>query len=554
MATLTREELKKKFKNGLIPSEKDFCDLIESMLNKSDDNFFGQWKPGVKYYLGDVVIHGKTLYQLIQTETALDGDSGKPAKPVAKPVARNTPSTPPAEDKGVPYCSANPPDCDTTHWGKLVFELKDGDWEYDNDELYARNLNWKVGIGTSRPKARLHVAEESRGRMMFNPVDPLPNAHETVQTSPELRMERDLAEDCDLCYLSVRLREDVAHIETSADKGFFLEQTKTGGTPATVLAAVTPVGTGIGTADPKAALDVYTKGVGEWEINPRGGRKATARLTDLASGHCAVQTVDDMFNIFTTNARQGFRFQPESAMVTGKSGAQPPIVVIDEKGRLGIGTDSPKCSLEVVNPACGMAVVSIENTNPAFSVINLKPAGKTSYLTTGANNSFAVFKTDADCGFVFKRGAEYDPTGSKSPEKDLDGVPQVYIDQDGKVGIGTPPDQYELDLKGTSRSYEAYLNTNETTIKETGIIENALDVICRLTPILYEWTNPGAVLSKRQQFGLKASECSEYVPEVVKTLDNSDDIAIAYQNLVPLLIRAIQEQQKMIDNLIAAKK
>ena len=43
MALMSRLDLEALFKNGKKPSEKDFAHLIESMLNKRDDQFMGRW-------------------------------------------------------------------------------------------------------------------------------------------------------------------------------------------------------------------------------------------------------------------------------------------------------------------------------------------------------------------------------------------------------------------------------------------------------------------------------------------------------------------------------
>ena len=62
---------------------------------------------------------------------------------------------------------------DTENWEMLEFELEDDDWVYDAGELYAKDLYANVGIGVDNPQAKLHVEEENRGRMLFDPVTPL---------------------------------------------------------------------------------------------------------------------------------------------------------------------------------------------------------------------------------------------------------------------------------------------------------------------------------------------------------------------------------------------
>ena len=545
MPILTRYQLIQQFQNGMIPSQSNFENLIDSMLNKCDDDFFGRWKESVEYYVGDVVIYGNTLYRLVADPDKVIVDTN--SEGTQAQVKDNKTAEGGSEEKlGDPYCSTDPPNMDTKRWAKLTFDLKDEDWEYDNDTLTTNNLNANTGIGTKAPQGKLHVDQEQRGRLVFNPIVPYEHHEALPQTSPEIRLERDLVEDCDPGYLSVRQDEDATQIETSANHGYFIHhKSDTADKPALVM-SIRPEGTGIGSHVPDAALHVNNEGIGEVLVNPTSCDSVTIELRNK-DGHSASESVDEDFNTFTTNAKQGFKFRPESDPEPKKGYKK--IVVIDERGFVGLGTDSPQCVLDAVNPECGRALVSLDNTNPAFSIVNLRPAGKTSYLTSGAENTYAVFKTDAECGFVFKRGAKYDPSQKAQPEKDLNGDHQVYIDQDGKVGIGKSPNNFELDVHGTLEAHEMYLPTNEKLIEEIDEhpIENAIDKICSLNPIRFKWRQPDDVLSKRDQFGLRASECDDIVPEVVK--GEKGNLAIAYQNLVPLLIKAIQEQQEIIKEL-----
>ena len=53
------------------------------------------------------------------------------------------------------------------------------------------------------------------------------------------------------------------------------------------------------------------------------------------------------------------------------------------------------------------------------------------------------------------------------------------------------------------------------------------------------------------QIGLIAQEVEEVIPQVVYTLESDPDKikSVAYQNVVALLIEAIKEQQKQIEDL-----
>ncbi len=553
MAILTRDQLSAKFQNGVVPSENDFRDLIDSLLNKCDDDFFGRWKPMVNYYPGDVVIFKNSLYKLKSENESQDTGKQTSSKAKLKKNEDDCASDENDGNKGDPYCSSICPDEDTAHWVNLTFDLEDDDWEYNiANTLVAKDVNARVGIGTKNPNGKLHVEEPSSGRLIFNPHEVHTQAHgsDVANTDPTLHMAWEPFEGCESSHLNVRQEQGVTQLETTAECGFYLHRIIEDGQPTEQLAAFRPDGAGIGTHEPEARLDVVVKNVGRMQVNPEKCDVITLRLVDEQSAATATETVEENFNTFATDTKQGFKFQP-TGDVENKNGG-PRMVVIDQAGHLGVGTESPECELDVINPEAGQIVASVGKTNPALSIVNLRPVGKTSYLTAGADNSFAVFKTDAECGFVFKQGAEYDPTREKTPEKDLTGDHHVYIDQRGKVGVGTAPTEYETDVKGKVRANEIYLPTNETTIEEKGEIQDALDVVCSLTPILFKWRQKDEVLSDRTQFGLRVSECDDYVPQVVNDLGRGD-MAIAYQNLVPLLIKAIQEQQELIDELRSGK-
>ncbi len=65
MILKNRNELKSLFKNKSRLSEVHFAALIESVLNKREDQFHGVWQSDRTYRKGDVVIHQGTLWEMI---------------------------------------------------------------------------------------------------------------------------------------------------------------------------------------------------------------------------------------------------------------------------------------------------------------------------------------------------------------------------------------------------------------------------------------------------------------------------------------------------------
>ena len=55
---------------------------------------------------------------------------------------------------------------------------------------------------------------------------------------------------------------------------------------------------------------------------------------------------------------------------------------------------------------------------------------------------------------------------------------------------------------------------------------------------------------KKHKIGLLAQDVQKAFPELVKTTNDSDKtLSVNYQGLIPVLINAIKEQQKQIDEL-----
>lgn len=97
-------------------------------------------------------------------------------------------------------------------------------------------------------------------------------------------------------------------------------------------------------------------------------------------------------------------------------------------------------------------------------------------------------------------------------------------------------------------------------------LDSSLDKVCRLKPKTYIYRLDGAMgraLPEGNQIGLLAQDVQEVFPELVKEVpvadpassqkDKSDGTALSlnYIALIPVLVKAIQEQQAQIDDLKA---
>lgn len=91
------------------------------------------------------------------------------------------------------------------------------------------------------------------------------------------------------------------------------------------------------------------------------------------------------------------------------------------------------------------------------------------------------------------------------------------------------------------------INTSDARMKKN--IESlgyGLQEVLALNPVRYNWIDPSLTENK---IGLIAQEVKKIVPEVVVGDETKETIGMNYSELVPVLINAIKDQQKQIDEL-----
>lgn len=116
----------------------------------------------------------------------------------------------------------------------------------------------------------------------------------------------------------------------------------------------------------------------------------------------------------------------------------------------------------------------------------------------------------------------------------------------GNVGIGTTSPSYKLDVTGTIRATGDIIAYSDARVKTNiNTIENALEKIKLLRGVSY---NRIDTEDKSEKIGVIAQEVLEILPQVVQQDDNGN-YSVAYGNIVGVLIEAIKEQQRQIDDL-----
>jgi hypothetical protein len=187
--------------------------------------------------------------------------------------------------------------------------------------------------------------------------------------------------------------------------------------------------------------------------------------------------------------------------------------IFDDGNQVGIGTTEPKQRLEV-------------NGNIQIHEQNSSVAG------------LMITQSSGDTGYIMHNRASTLTIGAGS-------IDRITIDRDGHVGIGESRPLYPLQM--ASGAYVSpggvWTNSSSRAAKENIsdlTVEEALDALARLEPVTFNYRSD----SSEDYVGFIAED----VPELVATGDRT---GLATMDIVAVLTRVIQEQQRRIEELEA---
>lgn len=676
MTIKSRIDLKEQFSNGKKLNEKQFHDLIDSMLNKRDDAFMGKWQKGMVYKTGNVVIFNQSLWEVKADEDGnpkeicsceppgegdewetlivpqqdddwyVDQESGvmfakvfecvgigkifdpqvnppqakleivtdggqeenimgrflifpkKASSPTLSLVQVSSEDNPfnafflyGIDHQEAALTSDAPSGFVFRHQGHAVpgeedeLDFKDGDIMMVIEPSTAGTGNARVGISTKNPKAMLDITDRNKGQFLLSPEDKNDPVFTIINLDPEN----------DKNYTATGVGVDYSIFITDAPNGFLFKKGAdygahcknpdiNQGKPLMIVreGSNEKPQIGIGTTDPCAMLHVTDGEKGAQLFHPdnedaslltiakfKNGDKNTYSSTAISNEHAS----------WITNASKGFQISAGKESTGNcpipdlKEGDR--LVVILPDGKVGIGTKTsdPTVILEISDEKSGKFLFNLDDkkVNPALGIINSRPGTKSNYFTLGANNQTAVMVTDSPDGFVFKQGSktkndEVDVTQGDVllqlfPYKEgkMEGKAVLFPERNGKVGIMRSPGDFHLDVNGIVRSFCLFIEsdysnmTNEEPLQgyfETNKEITALELLNKLKPIAFDWDNQTTKLGDEgKQFGLKSQEVEDYLGELVKENSVDNKRSVNYSGLNAVLIAAIQEQQKTIEDL-----
>jgi hypothetical protein len=160
------------------------------------------------------------------------------------------------------------------------------------------------------------------------------------------------------------------------------------------------------------------------------------------------------------------------------------------------------------------------------SRISIGDGNGTPYLNTGSPGVWLSYNGGSD---LFM-GAE-----SASSWGVYIGAWRMTVNNSGTLTVG-----------GDVIAYGTPSDARLKTIKE--VIQNPIDKIKALTGYRFDWNKTDSILNLKEDIGVIAQEVADVLPELARTNDNGY-MSVRYQGLTAVLIEAVKEQQKQIEDL-----
>jgi hypothetical protein len=207
---------------------------------------------------------------------------------------------------------------------------------------------------------------------------------------------------------------------------------------------------------------------------------------------------------------------------------------ITASGNVGIGTVAPIARLDVWNTGNAGYMTALVDVLTK-SALKVRPHNSDSVaLYVGSTNTGAI-------------------TLQNSQGSGAAGYPIALNPFGSDVGIGTTSPSYKLHVVGQVAGNAAYVNTSDERLKkDVADLDYGLATVEKLRPVSFQWKEQTQNYQKGRKLGLIAQETEAVVPEVVTTAsDGMGTKSIAYGDLTPILISAIQELKADNDNLRA---
>ena len=217
-------------------------------------------------------------------------------------------------------------------------------------------------------------------------------------------------------------------------------------------------------------------------------------------------------------------------------------------GNVGIGTNNPTGAFEVYKSSGGASIIDVARFggNNGYSTFNNYGDLQGIYGTTVSALTAAYTTNTAGFGTFSNSDLAIVTNNAR----------RITVKDGGEVYVAGTTDRgaYNLQVNGTGVWGEgAYVNGSDANIKENIIdLDSSLNIVNNLKPVVFNYIN-ASVNNDTKHLGFIAQdvyqtlENKDYLNSIVRS--DGDTLSIAYSNLIPILTKAIQEQNQLIKAL-----
>jgi hypothetical protein len=284
--------------------------------------------------------------------------------------------------------------------------------------------------------------------------------------------------------------------------------------------------TGIGTTAPVNKLEVVST-----TADPASS--GTAANGNLRLGPSSGSHVMD-FGLSSTSTFGWLQMRSKSAYGTVYNMGINPI-----GGMVGIGTSAPT-SLLTVGRADGTLAAEIL-LNPS--------------ATTNEGGQI-VFKRSLTGSTVDWTIDQYGTSASDARLRIFNGGAEtngLTIKENGFVGVGTITPTVRLQVNGDIIANSIAGSSDARFKTDVAPISNPLQKVLALRGVNFNWNTskfPQKMFSEKRTLGFIAQEVEKVLPEIVQTENTTEGYkSVQYDKVVALLVEAMKEQQKQINQL-----
>lgn len=293
---------------------------------------------------------------------------------------------------------------------------------------------------------------------------------------------------------------------------------------------------GVGATTPVATLDVFGTA---WL---RGANTAQGLYVN-SSGNVGVGTTSPTQALDLAGSNNNITFSSSIGPHQILTGGTTHLALMPGSGNVGIGTTSPTAALQVVGAGKFSSSLTL---NDRITYTSNGP----SILSSGGG-TFSILNSSSLATLSLTN------TGSAGIGGTAAGTnPSLFAGENGNVGVGTtaPGFKFQVQVDATTQGHVAsdglWSNTSDIRLKKNITnLEDPLDKILGLRGVRFDFISEETKASAPGgHIGFIAQEIEKIIPEVVET-DKQGIKSVSYAGLTPVLVGAVQDQQKQIDEL-----